>query len=71
MLKDRISLAKVRAIIRGAHTIGVRTIAECVEDEASLAKLRELGVDYAQGFGIAVPKPLAPATRPRALSAVG
>ena len=35
-----------------------QTIAEFVSDEKILAKVRELGVDYAQGFGIAKPQPL-------------
>jgi EAL domain-containing protein (putative c-di-GMP-specific phosphodiesterase class I) len=30
-----------------------------VEDQAILDELRTIGVDYAQGFGIARPRPLA------------
>jgi EAL domain-containing protein (putative c-di-GMP-specific phosphodiesterase class I) len=37
----------------------IRTIAEFVESEEILVALRSIGVDYAQGFGISVPKPLA------------
>ena len=37
--------------------MGKRTIAEYVEHAGILERLREIGVDYAQGFGIAVPKP--------------
>lgn len=59
MLRDPSQLAKVIAINRVAKTIGVKTIAELVEDAATIAKLREIGVDYAQGFGIDRPKPLA------------
>jgi len=36
----------------------VRTIAEMVEDSLTLGTLLEAGVDYAQGFGIALPKRL-------------
>ncbi len=51
------ALAKVRAIQRVSKVIGMRTIAEMVESDDSLARLRAIGVDYAQGFGIAPPRP--------------
>ncbi len=38
--------------------MGMATIAEYVENEAILDCVRELGVDYAQGYGIAMPRPL-------------
>ena len=38
--------------------MGKQTIAEFVENEAILDKLREIGVDYAQGFGIERPRPM-------------
>jgi len=37
--------------------MGKRTIAEFVENDAIVEKLREIGVDYAQGYGIAKPEP--------------
>ncbi|TSA18428.1 MAG: EAL domain-containing protein, partial [Betaproteobacteria bacterium] len=52
------ALAKVRAIQRVSKVIGIRTVAEMVESDDSLAQLRAIGVDYAQGFGIAQPRPL-------------
>ncbi|TAK68328.1 MAG: EAL domain-containing protein [Betaproteobacteria bacterium] len=51
------ALAKVRAIQRVCKAIGIRTIAEMVESEDGLARLRAVGVDFAQGFGIAPPRP--------------
>jgi len=51
------ALAKVRAIQRVCKVIGIRTIAEMVESEDCHEKLRVLEVDYAQGFGIAKPRP--------------
>ena len=51
------ALAKVRAIQRVCKTIGIRTIAEMVESDDSLEKLRAVDVDYAQGFGIDKPRP--------------
>jgi PAS domain S-box-containing protein len=52
------SLGKALTISRVAKAIGVRTIGEMVEDEATLALLRKLNVDFAQGFGISLPQPL-------------
>jgi EAL domain-containing protein (putative c-di-GMP-specific phosphodiesterase class I) len=48
----------VDSINQIGHVMGIRTIAECVENDAILAKLQALGVDYAQGYGIARPAPL-------------
>lgn len=59
MLNESSDLAKVKAIVKIAQNIGMRTIAELVESDETIAKLRELGVDYAQGFGIDKPGPLA------------
>ncbi len=41
----------------GAH-MGIATIAEEVESEPILDRLRNLGIGYAQGHAVAVPKPL-------------
>ena len=55
---DREDFAMVRSIVELARTLGKRTVAEFVEDEAILSKLVELKVDYAQGYGIGKPQPL-------------
>ena len=55
ILRDPIAFAKVAAIDRVAKKIGVKTIAEMVESEEAIAKLRGVGVDFAQGFGISRP----------------
>ena len=36
--------------------MGIPTLAEWVENDAVLAVVRELGVDYAQGYGVAPPE---------------
>lgn len=59
ILKSPADLAKLKAIATVCRKIGVRTIAEFVESKETLDKLRELGIDYAQGFGIARPEPIA------------
>jgi diguanylate cyclase (GGDEF)-like protein/PAS domain S-box-containing protein len=48
----------VRSIVGIAHTLGKETIAEGVENAEVLQTLRELGVDYAQGFYIGSPTPI-------------
>jgi EAL domain-containing protein (putative c-di-GMP-specific phosphodiesterase class I) len=48
----------VRGITRVAQSLGIRTIAECVESVEIQALLPGLGVDFAQGFAISTPAPL-------------
>jgi EAL domain-containing protein (putative c-di-GMP-specific phosphodiesterase class I) len=47
----------VQALVLLARGLGMRTIAEFVGDAPTLALLRELGVDYAQGFEVGRPQP--------------
>ncbi len=61
MPDDRVDAAMVETINRLGHVMGIQTIAEFVENERILARVHELGIDYAQGFGIHVPEPLAAA----------
>lgn len=49
--------ALVKAMTEVAHSLGKQVVAEYVENAAILAVLRELGVDYAQGFYIGRPGP--------------
>lgn len=49
--RDPIDAAMVRSINDIGHVMGKRTIAEFVENDEILEALREIGVDYAQGFG--------------------
>jgi len=50
--------AVVRSINEIGHYMGKKTIAEFVENDEILDQLREIGVDYAQGYGIHKPTPL-------------
>ena len=58
MVVDNIDQSMVRAINEIGHTMGIKTIAEFVEDEATLEAVRNVGVDYAQGYVIAKPMPI-------------
>jgi diguanylate cyclase (GGDEF)-like protein/PAS domain S-box-containing protein len=58
ILTDKVDLAMVKSINEVAHVMGKKTIAEFVENQAICQCLCEIGVDYAQGFGIAKPMPL-------------
>jgi len=59
--QSRNVVAGLVALARGG---GQKTIAEGVEDEATLALLRELNVDYVQGYHIGRPAPLRGADAP-------
>jgi diguanylate cyclase (GGDEF)-like protein/PAS domain S-box-containing protein len=48
----------IRAVVELARGLGKRTIAEFVGDEDTVCALRELGVDYLQGFHLGKPAPL-------------
>jgi EAL domain-containing protein (putative c-di-GMP-specific phosphodiesterase class I) len=56
---DSVNQAMVTAMIRLARTLNFKVIAEQVEDAAALKIAREMGIDYAQGFAIGKPVPLA------------
>lgn len=55
---DPIARAMVNSINAIGHEMGLRTVAEFVETEAILDCLREIGVDYAQGYHLGRPRPL-------------
>ncbi len=50
----------VKALTEMAHALGKETVAEFVEDEATLKLLADLGVVYAQGYHIGRPSPQIP-----------
>jgi EAL domain-containing protein (putative c-di-GMP-specific phosphodiesterase class I) len=55
ILASQKDLAVVRSINEIGHLLGKQTIAEFVENDEILARIRDLGVDYAQGYGIEKP----------------
>jgi PAS domain S-box-containing protein len=58
MLRSAAGLSRVKAISEAAHAAGMRIVAECVEDDRTRAALTRIGIDFAQGFGIAMPRPI-------------
>lgn len=55
---DPINQAMVRSMQQIAQQLGLKTVAEFVETQATLDCLRSLGIDYAQGYFINRPQPL-------------
>ena len=57
MISDRKDESIVNAAIDLAHTLGLKTVAEGVEDEETLDLLSNMGCDYVQGYYVAKPMP--------------
>lgn len=55
IIDDPIDLAMVKSINEIGHVMGKKTIAEFVENEIILKKIKALGVDYAQGYELGPP----------------
>ncbi len=58
ILSDQLAESMVLAIAQAARTLGIKTIAEHVEQETVASKLSELDVDFGQGFYFARPRAL-------------
>jgi EAL domain-containing protein (putative c-di-GMP-specific phosphodiesterase class I) len=54
-LNEETSQAMLGSLIKMAIDLNVLTIAKWVDDDAQKEKLRELGIDYIQGFGVSKP----------------
>lgn len=59
ILANAVSRHVVRTVVQLATALGMQTVAEGVEDAATLDELRSLGVGYAQGYHLARPAPVA------------
>lgn len=55
MLDDTLDYEMVKSINEIGHVMGLETVAEFVESDAILEKLKEIGVDYAQGYSLGKP----------------
>ncbi|MCP3671116.1 MAG: EAL domain-containing protein [Gammaproteobacteria bacterium] len=58
IMEDPVDCGMVESINQIGHLMGLRTIAEYVENDQIRERLAEIGVDYVQGFGVARPGPL-------------
>lgn len=54
-LSDKTTLAMLESLIQMSKGLGITTVAKWVDREEQKAKLKALGIDYLQGFGIARP----------------
>jgi EAL domain-containing protein (putative c-di-GMP-specific phosphodiesterase class I) len=57
MVNNPIDRAMVESINNIGHVMGIKTIAEGVENKATIQLLRDIGVDFAQGYAIQIPEP--------------
>jgi len=57
ILENKIDRAMVESINQIGQVMGLKTIAEFVENDAILAELKLIGVNYGQGYGIGKPEP--------------
>jgi len=55
LLSSDVARSKLSAILRVSDTLGFAVVAECVEEQDVLARLKAMGVGYAQGFGVHPP----------------
>ena len=58
LTEDRLNDATVRCFVEVAQVVGVKTIAEFVDRPETLARLREIGIDFAQGYLLHRPEPI-------------
>lgn len=55
IINDDVSRVMVKAIVDVAHAMNIQTVAEYVQDKATLKMIREIGIEWAQGYLIGAP----------------
>ncbi|PZQ76481.1 MAG: hypothetical protein DI563_06900 [Variovorax paradoxus] len=68
VVDDPLDEAAVRCFVDVARVVGVRTVAEFVDRPAVLARVKEIGIDFAQGYLVHRPEPLEALLRARGLT---
>ena len=58
ILKSTSAEGLLKAVLRMGASLRMGVVAECVEEQDVLLRLGALGVGYAQGFGVATPRPI-------------
>lgn len=48
----------IKSINQIGHVMNIKTVAKFVENDEIFSALNDIGVDYAQGYGVHVPEPL-------------
>ena len=56
LLDDKLKQAIVKSMTDVAHAIKIKTVAEFIEDQATLEFLAKIGIDYGQGYHIGKPE---------------
>lgn len=56
IVNNKVDRAMVESINNVGHVMGLHTIAEFAENDDIINMLKEIGVDYAQGYGVAMPE---------------
>lgn len=60
LLSDSVDVTLVSSLVAIARSLGVSTVAECVEDSDTAVQLTQMGVDFAQGYHFHRPQPVSP-----------
>jgi EAL domain-containing protein (putative c-di-GMP-specific phosphodiesterase class I) len=58
LLASEAAQNKLKAVVRVADALDIGVVAECVEEQGVLGRLKSLDVGFAQGFGVAQPQPV-------------
>jgi EAL domain-containing protein (putative c-di-GMP-specific phosphodiesterase class I) len=58
ILTAEVAARKLKAIVQAANVLGVGVVAQCVEEQDVLVRLKAEGVGYVQGFGVFRPHPI-------------
>ena len=58
MIEDKLDAAAVRCFVEVADALKLKTVAEYVKSEEMLARVKSLGIDFAQGYLLHMPKPI-------------
>ncbi len=56
ILNSKVDNALVKTLNQLCQELGMKTLAEFVESESVMQRLREMGIDYAQGFHLGLPQ---------------
>lgn len=71
LIRDRLDALAVRCFVEVADVMGLVTVAESVESQSVLERLRQIGVDEAQGYHLHRPEPFLPLLAQAGLVATG